>query len=111
MPDQERNGLTADVAALDPDLVTAVLLAPKFAKVLPSDVDRILDHVLRVTHGAAIDELAESDHKVELRLRAIEAAREEIAIETGLPVAEIDKLAEPYVRAATAPWLRKIHRW
>jgi hypothetical protein len=103
----ERNALTADVAAIDPELQQAFLEVPSYAKVLPSVLDEIRERALKAQHGE--DEIAEVQ-KIEDAVRIAEdtvvVARQEVAFDVG-GLAKFNEAAAPYEKAATAPWLRK----
>jgi hypothetical protein len=97
--------------SIDPDLTAAILQAPAYAKVLPSDLERLRDHALRSQHG---DKALSEQHDLETAITIVEQvlplARATIAEDVGGEPA-LAKAAEPYERAATAPWLKKCKRY
>src|SRR5262245_15965170 len=110
LPDAERNAVLADAASVDPDLAAAILQAPNYSKVLPSDLDRLRDHALKTQHGEkALGELGDLEAGIAIVEQVLPLARDAIAQDVGGETA-LAKAAEPYERAATAPWLRKIQR-
>ena len=111
LPDAERNSAVADVALLDPDLAAAILQAPAYSKVHASDLDRLRDHALRAQHrDEALAELHDLERGIAVAEGALVAVRDEIAADVGGEAA-LAKAAEPYERAATAPFLRKCQRY
>jgi hypothetical protein len=105
--DRERNALTADAAALDPELVQVFLEMPGYAKVLSSDLDQIRERALRAQHGdEAFAEVAELADGIKIADDIIVAARQEIGFDVG-GLARLNEAAAPFEKAATAPWLKK----
>src|SRR5262245_54347124 len=110
LPDAERNATMADAASLDPDLAAAILQAPAYSKVLASDLERWRDDALRRQHGdKALSEQRDLESGIAIVEQVLPLARDAIAQDVGGETA-LAKAAEPFERAATAPWLRKIQR-
>src|SRR5262245_42100234 len=110
LPDAERNATMADAASLDPDLAAAILQAPAYSKVLASDLERLRDDALRTQHGdKALSEQRDLESGIAIVEQVLPLARDAIAQNVGGETA-LAKAAEPFERAATAPWLRKIQR-
>jgi len=107
----ERNALIAkglEGNSLDPELAQVFLEMPDYAKVLPSDLERVRDSALRAQHGdEAINEIAEAEEAIKITEIAIAAAAQEIASEVGGP-AKLDAAAAPHVAQIGALWLRRI---
>jgi len=111
IPDSERNAYIAkNIDNLDPELAQAILEVPEFSGLLASDVEQIRDRALRRQYG---DQVFNEQRDLEAGIATVEQvlplAREAIAQDVGGETA-LAKAAEPYERAATAPWLRKIQR-
>jgi hypothetical protein len=108
MPDAERNSyLAKNIDNLDPELAQAFLEAPEYSKIMPSDLHQIRERALTAQHGAeAIAEIQELEAGIAIADDVVAVSREEIAQDVG-GLAKFDAAAEPFERAASAPWLRK----
>ena len=111
LPDATRNAAMADAVSLDPDLAAAILQAPAYSNILPSDLGRLRDHALKAQHGEkAIDALGELEAGIAIVDQVLPLARAAIAEDVGGEAA-LATAAEPYERAATAPFLQKCKRY
>jgi hypothetical protein len=68
----------------------------------------LFDRVMEAQHGQELTELNYDRRAIELSSRSVNIGHQEIARDAGfLDPRELDRIAEPYVKAAAAPWLKK----
>src|SRR5262249_9491982 len=108
LPEKQRQR-TIESEQLDPELAQAILELDMPAEMLglsAAACTLIKQRVLRAAHGDAIDELEELDRGIALADRAIQMARQELAVEAGVDLAKFDAAAAPFEKVV-GPWLKK----
>ena len=108
MTQKQRDALTRNPEALDPITAEALVTAPASLTGI-SEIHRqqLVDRALQAQHGEALSELQTLERAIEAAASAVEMARDEIRLESGI----FDPRHQPAcgaVEAKTnAPWLKK----
>jgi hypothetical protein len=111
MPADERNRyVSKNLETMDPEMALAIREVPgEMTGVLGSQREQLIDLALQAQHGEVIAELQDLERGIEVADRALNAAREEIAHESGVhDLRKFDDLARPHMREAV--WLRKYRK-
>jgi hypothetical protein len=111
MPADERNRyISKTLATMDGETALAIReMPPEMTGVLGSHREQLIDLALQAQHGEAITELQDLERGIEVADRALTAAREEIAHESGVhDLRKFDDLAKPHIGEAV--WLRKYRK-
>ena len=83
-------------------------LPPLYSGVPQSRHDLLIERALNVQFGAAIAEINEIEQAIEAAESAVEAARDEVRIESGMhDVGKFNELAAPFEAKHEPPWLRR----
>jgi hypothetical protein len=109
LPEKQRQR-AIESEQLDPELAQAILELEMPAEMLglsAAACDLIKQRTLRAVYGNVIDELEQLDGGIALADRAIQMAREELAIDAGVELAKFDAAAKPYEKPV-GPWLKRI---
>jgi hypothetical protein len=110
MSDAARNNYIAEHRDnLDPELAQAILELPEHAKLLPSDIEAIHEHVLKEQHGEQeFTELSNLESAIKVAGDTIAAAYEEISFDVG-GAAKLREAAAPYEKMVGSAWLKKFN--
>jgi hypothetical protein len=109
MPDKDRRAyISKRRESIDPELALAIVELPsEFSGVLDTDRNELQDRALRAQHGEAMDQLVELERAIEVTESAVEVGRDEVRLETGLPVHAFNERAAAIEAKSPAPWLRR----
>jgi hypothetical protein len=109
MTQKQRDALTRSPEALDPITAEALVTAPQSLTGI-SEIHRqqLVDRALQAQHGEALSELQTLEKAIEAAASAVEMARDEIRLESGIfDPRHFNQLAAPVEAKTNAPWLKK----
>jgi hypothetical protein len=109
MTQKQRDALTRNPEALDPITAEALVTAPQSLTGI-SEIHRqqLVDRALQAQHGEALSELQTLERAIEAAASAVEMARDEIRLESGIfDPRHFNQLAAPVEAKTNAPWLKK----
>jgi hypothetical protein len=109
MTQEQRNKLTINPDKLDPIEAEALVTAPaSLTGISEAHRKLLVDRALQAQHGEAIAELQELDRAIEAAESAVEAARDEVRLESAVfDPHKFNELAAPVEAKTNAPWLKK----
>ena len=109
MTQDERNKLTRNPDALDPIEAAALVTAPaSLTGISETHRKMLVDRALQAQHGDKLTELHQLERAIEVAESAVEAAREEVRLESGVfDPKTFNELAAPAEAKNNAPWLKK----
>src|SRR5450759_515990 len=108
-PDELTNYFARYGDNLPTEIAQAVTELPaEYSGVPQSRHDLLTERALNAQYGDAIAEIKEIEQAIEAAESSVEAARDEVRIETGIhDVAKFNELAAPVEAKQDAPWLRR----
>jgi predicted nucleic acid-binding Zn-ribbon protein len=90
------------------EIAQAVVELPaEFSNVPQSRHDLLTESALNEQFGPAIEEIKELEQAIAAAESSVEAARDEVRLETGIHDVAFNELAAPIERKHSAPWLRR----